>query len=60
MKMRNKIIDEVITEVINKSSQPPEFKSAFLQYIRNQFSGNANDNDLKTVLSMIESAEENS
>lgn len=55
--MRNKIIDEVISEVIDSSDQPQEFKTAFKQYIRNKFDGNASENDLKTVLSMIEDTE---
>ena len=55
--MRNKIIDEVISEVIDAIDQPQEFKTAFKQYIRNKFDGNASENDLKTVLSMIEDTE---
>lgn len=55
--MRNKIIDEVISEVIDTVDQPQEFKAALKQYIRNKFDGNASDNDLKTVLSMIEDSE---
>lgn len=55
--MRNKIIDEVISEVIDATEQPQEFKNAFKQFIRNKFDGNASDNDLKTVLSMIEDLE---
>lgn len=55
--MRNKIIDEVISEVIDTIDQPQEFKNALKQYIRNKFDGNASDNDLKTVLSMIEDTE---
>ena len=57
--MRNKIIDEVISEVVNNINQPEEFKRAFKQYIRNKFDGNASDNDLKTVLNMIEDSEVN-
>lgn len=57
--MRNKIIDEVISEVVNSINQPEEFKRAFKQYIRNKFDGNASDNDLKTVLNMIEDSEVN-
>jgi len=55
--MRNLIIDEVISEVIDTIEQPQEFKTALKQYIRNKFDGNASDNDLKTVLSMIETSE---
>ena len=55
--MRNKIIDEVISEVIDTIDQPQEFKNALKKYIRNKFDGNASDNDLKTVLSMIEDTE---
>lgn len=55
--MRNLIIDEVISEVIDTIEQPQEFKTALKQYIRNKFDGNASDNDLKTVLSMIEPSE---
>lgn len=57
--MRNKIIDEVISEIIDSSKQSEEFKRAFKQYIRNKFDGNASDNDLKTVLNMIEDLEVN-
>lgn len=55
--MRNKILEEVIDEVVDKSEQSPEFKATFKQYIRNKFDGNANDNDLKTVLSLIDDSE---
>lgn len=55
--MRNLIIDEVISEVIDTIEQPQEFMTALKQYIRNKFDGNASDNDLKTVLSMIEPSE---
>lgn len=56
--MRNSTIDDVINSVIDQSGQSPEFKSAFKQYIKNKFSDNSNENDLKTVLSLISIEEE--
>lgn len=56
--MRNIILDEIISEVIDSANQPPEFKVAFKKFIQNKFDGNADDKDLKTVWDMIESKEE--
>lgn len=56
--MRNIILDEIISEVIDSSNQPQEFKAAFKKFIQNKFDGNADDKDLKTVWDMIESKEE--
>lgn len=55
--MRNRIIDEVINEVIDAEEQPQEFRNAFKRFIRNKFDGNASEGDLKTVLSLIEEQE---
>lgn len=55
--MRNMIIDEAINDVIDASSHSREFKVALKQYIRNMFDGNAKENDLRTVLNMIEETE---
>jgi len=56
--MRNSTIEEVINNVIDESEQSPEFKAAFKQYIKNKFDDNADENDLKTVLSLISIQEE--
>lgn len=56
--MRNAILDEIISDVIDRSNQPQEFKSTFKKYIQNKFDGNADDKDLKTVWDMIEGTEE--
>lgn len=56
--MRNIILDEIISEVIDSSNQPQEFKSAFKKFIQNKFDGNADDKDLKTVWDMIDSKED--
>ncbi len=55
--MRNKTLEKVIDEVVDMSDQPKEFKSALKQYVKNKFDGNATDNDLKTVLSLVEEQE---
>lgn len=55
--MRNRIIDEVINEVIDAEEQPQEFRNVFKRFIRNKFDGNASEGDLKTVLSLIEEQE---
>ena len=56
--MRNAILDEVISEVIDSVNQTQEFKNAFKKYIQNKFDGNADDKDLKTVWDMIEGTED--
>lgn len=56
--MRNLIIEEAIDNVIKNTDQSPEFKAVFKQYIRNKFSGNTSDSDLKTVLSLIDVTED--
>lgn len=56
--MRNKIIDDVISEIVDNANVSHEFKVAFKQYIRNRFDGNVTDSDLKTVLNMIDSPED--
>lgn len=52
-KMRNKIIEATIEEVIDKSSYPTDFKKAFKQFIKNKFDDNAKESDLKRVLSLL-------
>lgn len=56
--MRNKILDEVIDSVVDSSDQPLEFKAAFKSYIKNKFSGNGSDDDLKAALSLMEVPED--
>jgi hypothetical protein len=52
-KMRNKIIEATIEEVIDKSSYPDDFKKAFKQFVKNKFDDNAKESDLKRVLSLL-------
>lgn len=52
--MRNKILDSVIENVIEECNQSSEFKVTFKSYVRNKFSGNASDDDLKAVLKQID------
>lgn len=56
--MRNKILEEVIDTVVDDCGQSPEFIGAFKKYIKNKYDNNANENDLKTVLSLIQIQEE--
>lgn len=51
--MRNEIIDKVIDEVVNGSSESDEFKMAMKQFIKNKFDGNASEGDFNTVISLI-------
>ena len=51
--MRNEIIDKVIDEVVNGSSESDEFKMAMKQFIMNKFDGNASEGDFNTVISLI-------
>lgn len=57
--MRNKVIENVIDDVVDQSPHSAEFKKAFKQFIKNRFDGNDADGDLKTVISYIETLEEN-
>lgn len=52
--MKNEILEKVINDVVNNTSESEEFKSAMKAYIKNKFDGNADDNDLNTVLSLIQ------
>lgn len=56
--MRNKILDEVIENVVENCDQSLEFKAAFKSYVRNKFSGNGSDDDLKTALNLIDAPED--
>lgn len=56
--MRNKILEEVIDTVVDDCGQSPEFIATFKRYIKNKYDNNANENDLKTVLSLIQIQEE--
>lgn len=56
--MRNKIIEQTIDSVIDKSDYSLEFRTAFKKYIKNVFNNNVSENDLKRALSLIEEEEE--
>lgn len=56
-KMRNKIIESIIDEVVNKSKYSEDFKSAFKQFIKNKFDDNAQESDLKHILSLLDDDE---
>lgn len=56
--MRNKIIEQTIDSVIDASHHSSDFRTVFKQYIKNVFSNNVNENDLKSALSLIEEEEE--
>lgn len=56
--MRNAIIEKTIDEVIAKSDLPEESKNAFCAYVKNMFEGNANEDDLRKVLELIDWDEE--
>ncbi|MDE7432635.1 MAG: hypothetical protein K2N34_12080 [Lachnospiraceae bacterium] len=55
--MRNKIIESIIDEVVNKSKYSEDFKSAFKQFIKNKFDDNAQESDLKHILSLLDDDE---
>ncbi len=56
--MRNKIIEGTIDSVINASDTPADFKQAFGRYVKNKFDHNANENDLKRILTLLGDGEE--
>lgn len=56
--MRNKILEDVIDEIISESDQSEAFKSALNSYVKNRFDGNAGENDLKTVLNLVSKEED--
>lgn len=51
--MRNKTIENTIDTVVNESQYSDEFKSAFKRFIKNRFDDNAQENDLKYILSLL-------
>lgn len=55
--MRNKILEKVIDEVVDQSDESKEFKTALKAYVKNKFDGNATENDLKTVLTLVKEEE---
>ena len=60
LKMRNKIIEATIDEVIDNSSYPADFKKAFKQFVKNKFDDNAKESDLKRILSLLNEESEDS
>lgn len=52
--MRNKIIEQTIDRVIDESNHSSDFKTVFKKYIKNVFTNNASESDLKRALSLIE------
>ena len=56
--MRNKILEDVIDEVVEKTDQTESFKKALGSYIKNCFDGNVAKNDLQTVLELIKEEDE--
>ena len=55
--MRNKIIENIIDTVVNEAAYSEDFKSAFRQFIKNKFDDNAQENDLKSILSLLDDDE---
>ena len=51
--MRNKIIEDTIDKVVDESSYPEEFKSAFKQFVKNKYDNNAKLSDLKSILTLL-------
>lgn len=51
--MRNKIIEDIIDKVVDESGYSEDFKSAFRQFIKNKFDDNAQESDLKHILSLL-------
>lgn len=51
--MKNKIIESTIEQVVDQSQISFDAKPVFKQYIKNKFSDNDRDNDLKQVLALI-------
>ncbi len=51
--MRNKIIEKIIDEVIDETNYSFDFKSVFKMFIKNKFDDNAQERDLKQVLSFL-------
>lgn len=55
--MRNKTIENTIDKVVDESSYSDEFKSAFKRFIKNRFDDNAQETDLKSILSLLNDEE---
>ena len=56
--MRNKIIENAIDSVVEKTITSSDFKRAFKQYVKNKFDNNAKESDLKRILTFLEDEEE--
>ncbi len=55
--MRNKTIESIIDTVVDGSIYSEDFKSAFKQFIKNKFDDNAQESDLKHILSLLDDDE---
>ncbi len=56
--MRTKIIEKTIEDVIGQSNYSSDFKNMFIAFIKNKFDDNASDSDFKTIISLLETNEE--
>lgn len=52
--MRNKINEATIDHVIDESQYSEAFKSALKAFVKNKFSENAKESDLKRVLTLLD------
>lgn len=55
--MSNKIIESIIDRVVDESVYSEDFRSAFKQFIKNKFDDNAQESDLKHILSLLDNDE---
>ena len=55
--MRNKTIESIIDTVVDDSSYSADFKLALKRFIKNKFDGNAQESDLKHILSLLDDDE---
>jgi hypothetical protein len=56
--MRNDILLKVINDTVDSCEYSSDFKNALKQYVINKFDTNVSDNDLKTVLYLLDVEEE--
>ena len=55
--MRNKTIESIIDTVVDDSSYSTDFKLALKRFIKNKFDDNAQESDLKHILSLLDDDE---
>ena len=55
--MRNKTIESIIDTVVDDSSYSADFKLALKRFIKNKFDDNAQESDLKHILSLLDDDE---